>query len=243
MAGSARLAWALAAVVLLATAVSACGGGDETTGTGTEADSTAAQGGAGDGSSGDSTSGAGAERGEEGGGDSDGGTAGSGSRSGSGGGSSDGQSSGGGSSGPSSEFVTPGGDNSIPEHGSEASSSERAQASQVLETYMQARQAQNQQAACASLSKAAQGQLQDLATAVPEVDRGDSCARILTQVDQRTPASARADTMTGPVASLRVEGDRGFALYHGTEGTDYTIQMEREGGAWKVGALVPYPLT
>ena len=45
------------------------------------------------------------------------------------------------------------------------------------------------------------------------------------------------------VGAFRVEGDHGVVLYHGVRGHDYAIQMIREGGSWKVGALVGTPLS
>lgn len=158
----------------------------------------------------------------------------------------DGGSSGGsgkGSDSGSKEFVAPGGNNSIQEYGDEASASEREQASSELETYMRARAAKARKSACATLSKVALSQLQDLAVAVPGVGKGDSCVTILVAIDKQTPPSARANTMTGPIGSLRVEEDRGFALYHGTDDVNYTIQMVKEGGLWKVGGLIPFPVS
>lgn len=208
-------------------------------------------GGANDGSgSGGAAADGGGDPGSGSGGSSGSGTAGSGSGDSggsggsSGGGGGGGSGSGGGSSsGDSGDFIVPGGDNSVQEFGDEASAAERAQASQELQGYMTARAAEDQQGACAALSATAKSQLGDLAQAVQGAAKGDSCVAIFKVIDKQTPPAARANTMTGPIASLRVEGERGFALYHGTKDTDYTINMEREGGAWKVGALVPYPLS
>jgi len=43
--------------------------------------------------------------------------------------------------------------------------------------------------------------------------------------------------MIEPIAALRVEGDEGFALYHGTKGGDYVVAMGKEGDEWKVAAI------
>jgi hypothetical protein len=43
--------------------------------------------------------------------------------------------------------------------------------------------------------------------------------------------------MTGPIDALRVEGDRGYALYHGTKGKDYVMAMKKEDDEWKVSSL------
>lgn len=257
MAGWGKLALTLAVAGILAIAAAGCGGGGSTTAAGgaTGADATTAEAGAtttdGDAGTGRNEDGsAGGGSGEQSGGSGPGGGDDGGSSGGNGSGSSgQGNGSGGGGSGSGSggsgsdEFTVPGGDNSVQEFGGEASAAERAQASSTLQAYMKARAGEDHQTVCASLSKAAVKQLRDLAEAVGGVGPGDSCVAIFTAIDKQTPASARENTMTGPISSLRVEGDRAFALYHGTRNTDYTIPMEREGGSWKVGALVPFPLT
>jgi hypothetical protein len=187
MAGKAKLVLALAIAALLAMAIGACGGGD---------DSPAATG----------TSPAGATR--------EGGTA-------------DGDG-----------FRVPGGDNSIQNFGREANASEREAASAALEAYMRARAARDEAKACVELAKVAVEPLEKLAAASPKLG-GNGCAAILASLDERSTA---AKTMTEPVGSLRVEGDRAFALYHGAGDLDYVIQMTREGGAWKVAALAPIEL-
>lgn len=259
MAGRGKLALVLAVAGLLIAAALGCGGGDSTTaeeGTVAQGDATSTAPrtdttGAGDSpgrSAGNDDGGSGGGSKQAGG---DGGSSGSGggsrsAGSGKGGGGSDdsgGGSGSGGSDSGSDDFTVPGGDNSVQEFGGEASAAEREQASRTLQTYMSARAAEEHQKVCASLSKQAVAQLKDLAEAIAGVGRGDSCIAIFAAIDENTPASARKNTMTGPISSLRVEGDRAFALYHGTKNTDYTIAMDLEGGSWKVGALVPYPLT
>ena len=56
----------------------------------------------------------------------------------------------------------------------------------------------------------------------------------------RTPSSptpaAIQDTLAS-IAAFRVNGDRGFALYHGKNGKNYAVPLEKEGGKWKVGSV------
>jgi hypothetical protein len=80
--------------------------------------------------------------------------------------------------------------------------------------------------------------LEQLASRAPGLkDKG--CAAILEKLVGAAPASARANNLTAGIASLRSQGERGFALYHGPRGVDYFIPMTREGGEWKVGAIAP----
>jgi len=37
----------------------------------------------------------------------------------------------------------------------------------------------------------------------------------------------------------RINGDRGFVLYHGANGHSHAMLMLQEDGAWKVGSLEP----
>jgi len=143
--------------------------------------------------------------------------------------------------GGSRGFIVPGGDNSVPNFGEEASGSERRQASRELQRYLEARATGHAKAACAALSAEAVEQVEGLSATLPGAE-SSSCAAVMRVIVKRTPASERSNTMTGPVASLRIEGNEGFALYHGTKGTDYTIPMAREGATWKVAGLMPFPL-
>lgn len=155
---------------------------------------------------------------------------------------SDGEASeGGSSSGPPVEDLTAGVDNSIQTFGREASDSEREAASEVLEAYQQARESGDHETVCASLSKKGVEQLEDLAKTIPKI-KGDDCIAIFVAIDKQTPPSARTNQLTGPIASLRVKGDRAFALFRGKDGNIYTIEMARENG-WRVQGLVPYGLS
>jgi hypothetical protein len=134
---------------------------------------------------------------------------------------------------PSADFLTPGGDNSIQTYGVEADAEERQAASAVLEAYMAARGDQDWEAACVQLSTAAVEPLESIVAA------GSGCRATMAAISKRLAPSAWDNTMTGPIAALRRKGGSAFALYHGTAGSDYFIQMSSEGGDWKVAALEP----
>lgn len=137
------------------------------------------------------------------------------------------------SKGSSAEFLTPGGDNSIQTYGKEADVGERQAASRVLETFMAARGERDWEVACAELSVEAFEPLEKLTAP------GSGCVGTMAAVSKKLEPSAWENTMTGPIAALRQEDERAFALYHGTADTDYFIQMTYEGGDWKVAALEP----
>jgi hypothetical protein len=133
------------------------------------------------------------------------------------------------------EFLRPDGDNSVQTFGTEAASGEREAASIVLERYLAARSARDERAVCRDLSGAALEALEGYAGASLPL-KGKTCPEILAIVSLGLPPEP--STTTGSIESFRVEGDRGFALYHGSDG-DYFIPMVKEEGAWKVGALAP----
>lgn len=226
MRGVSKFVLALAVVALLSVGLVACGGGDSSsstsgssTATATESTSTTTTE---DQGSGQSGNGGEKESGDDkGGSDSDSG--------------SDDNSS---SEEGSASFRTPGGDNSIQNYGEEADGGETEAANAALTAYLTARAKGDWAKQCALLSKAAVEPLEQLASRASQL-KGKSCAAILAALMAQGPASTRANPLTGGVASLRFEGEQGFALFHGPDGTDYFVPMVNEDGKWKVGAIAP----
>ncbi|HZO07238.1 MAG TPA: hypothetical protein VFB52_12695 [Solirubrobacterales bacterium] len=144
----------------------------------------------------------------------------------------------GGGQGPSAEFEVPGGDNSVPRFGTEASAAQRRVASAVVAGYLKAIAAKDYVAQCRYLDRVSVEQLEAFAGLRP--GKG-GCGPILGEL--RVSASGvQAGEMAAPVASLRVKGTRGFALYHGKGGVDYVMPLAREGGEWKVTSMFPVEL-
>jgi hypothetical protein len=139
--------------------------------------------------------------------------------------------------GSSAEFIKKGEKNKIVEFGKEASASEREAASSVLEENLQAREAGDWAGQCSSLTAAA---VKNVAKEAALTGTKGSCATDLKkQAEPESQTKAiRANTMTGPIAVLLVEGNKAYALYHGTKGKDYAMPMGKEGDEWKVDALI-----
>jgi hypothetical protein len=110
---------------------------------------------------------------------------------------------------------------------------ETAAASAVLEAYMAARATQNWPTACAQMTPKAIKSLERFAAA------GKGCVATFTAIYPHLEAGVWANPMSGPIVSLKIEGAGGVALFHSTTGTDYTMAMLKEGGAWKVAAIGP----
>ena len=130
---------------------------------------------------------------------------------------------------PNNKFVT---------FGEEAPAEEREAASKVLEENLKARAAADFATQCATLDGAGIEQVVGISK------RGKAarakCPNALKELAEPLSGSKqiRADTLGGPIAALRVEGAKAYALYHGSDNKDYSIPMGKEGGEWRVGALL-----
>ncbi len=137
---------------------------------------------------------------------------------------------------PSTDFVGKGENGKLATIGTVANAAEREAASQVLEKSLQARAVRDWAGQCASLSAAAINQIGKAGAAL---GGKVSCEKALEAQAERATPSALANTLTGPIDVLRVFGNsRGLAFYHGAEGKDYVIPLEKEGSGWKVAILV-----
>jgi hypothetical protein len=84
------------------------------------------------------------------------------------------------------------------------------------------------------------GQLETLAKAFKKAGKHANCALVLGALEAHTPPVARAVAPQG-IASLRLKGANGFALFYGPHRQQYFMPMAQEGGAWKVGQIAPVP--
>ncbi len=217
--------------LLLAIGVAACGGGDDSDSTATEAATQQAQDKARDDASQGGKSGSGA-------GDPNGGAAQGGpdasdfvpkQHSDSGGG--------------SEQFRVKGGDNSVQEFGEEADADEFDAAAVALHNFLDARAEGNWAAACEYVSKPVTESFEKLAAQAKQFDE-TSCGGILEKLTN--PAAAQAlkeEAAKANVGSLRVEGDRSFVIYTGIDGTVLAMPMANEDGDWKVASLAGTPLS
>jgi hypothetical protein len=150
--------------------------------------------------------------------------------------------------GPSREFLVPGGDNVVQTFGEEASTRERQRAFRVIAAWMKARAAQNWKKDCSYFSRAYKHGL--VATDAVQVTNGKvtTCPAALAYFGHLASGSYK-NNLTGPIDSLRVgenlesvEGRQvigAYAQYHGNDGRDWVIPMEREGGEWKIAKAAP----
>jgi hypothetical protein len=130
------------------------------------------------------------------------------------------------------------GDNSIQEFGQEASAAERETAAAALHGYLDAWAAHRWKQACFYMSAGVAVTLERMAALARQGTQGDSCPQLFAGLNRAADVKAVAAAAAAvDVGSLRVKGRRGFVLYHGAEGVDYSMPMAYEAGGWKVGAL------
>ena len=121
----------------------------------------------------------------------------------------------------------------IVKFGDEGSAEEREAANAVVVKSLEARESGDWAGQCATLNKAGMKEIPGVAGKEKE------CAKLLKKF--ASPVSAtkeiREDQLEGSIGVLRVKGDKGYALFHGKDGNDYALALEKEGGAWKVSSV------
>lgn len=133
---------------------------------------------------------------------------------------------------PSAQFIKRKGDNSIAEFGEEASAEEREAANVIVVESLEARASGDFQTQCETLNKKG-------IEGVPGAKGQQGCVAALTKFAEplATTKHARRDTLSGSIAALRIKGNQGYALYHGNDGNDYMLPLEKEDGAWKLSSV------
>lgn len=146
------------------------------------------------------------------------------------------------SGGGSQQFRVKGGDNSVQEFGEEAEASELDAAATTLHNFLDARAEGNWAAACDYMSKGIIASFEKLALQAQQV-KDTSCAGILEALTNPAAKGAmKAEAEKADVGSLRIEDERAFLIYTGTDGAILAMPMANEGGDWKVASLAGTPL-
>lgn len=133
---------------------------------------------------------------------------------------------------PSAQFLQPKGKNTIVKFGEEASAEQREKAGAVLTENLEARQSADFTTQCATMNKKGIAE-------VPGAKNEKGCPKALQQFAEplSNTKAVRKNTLSGPITAMRVEGPRGYALFHGNDGKNWAMPMEEEGGKWKVSSI------
>ncbi|HYH54087.1 MAG TPA: hypothetical protein VD761_08145 [Solirubrobacterales bacterium] len=150
--------------------------------------------------------------------------------------------------GPTREFLLPpGGDNVVQTFGEEGTSRERAEATAVIAAWLRARAAKDWARDCSFFSRPFDRMLTEDANTVTK-GRVKTCAEALAYFKGHASGDFRNTLGGSQIDSLRVgEGQKvdgnfglmAFAQYHGTDGKDWVVPLEREGGEWKIAKAGP----
>jgi len=140
------------------------------------------------------------------------------------------------SGGGSEQFQTKGGDNSIQEYGDEGDDSELNEVAEIVHNFYVARVEQQWDKACTYLSKDNIKQLEQLAARAKQgnVD----CGTVLKAFTRTLPPSIEREITTVDARSFRHDSEQGFLIYYGAGKTVYAMPLRTEDGTWKVTALV-----
>jgi len=123
-----------------------------------------------------------------------------------------------------------GGEKSIEEFGAEAVGSERVAIRGAFTSYLSAIAAGDFRPACSHL---AAGVRQSLEQLVVKRLKGRGCVAILPKLLSGSAATIARRQAEGKITKVRVEGDRGFVVFHAPRAKLYQMTMVREGGEWK----------
>ena len=147
------------------------------------------------------------------------------------------------SGGGAEQFKVMGGDNSVQEFGEEAGAEELGAASAALHNFLDARAEGNWAATCQYISSTVIESFEKLAAQVKQI--GDmSCGEILEKlINPAAAQSLKEEAAKADVRSLRIEGARAFVIYTGIDGAVLAMPMANEDGSWKVASLAGTPLS
>jgi hypothetical protein len=131
----------------------------------------------------------------------------------------------------------PHGDRSIQEYGAKAASGDTAAIAGIVKRYYAAVAAGDGSGACALLSAEMSRTIVATFANSPAL-RGKGCSAIIPALYKVPAGRARVAFAKVAVTSVRVKGDRAFALLRSPSSPSGEMPMLREGGAWKVNALM-----
>jgi hypothetical protein len=133
---------------------------------------------------------------------------------------------------PSAQFLKPKGKNTIAEFGEESTVEEREAAGAIVVKSLEARESGDWAAQCETLD-------QKGIEEIPGAKSHENCPKLLKVFASPLPSTKeiRKDRLSGSIAAFRVKGDQGYALFHGNNGKNYAIPLEKEAGSWKLSAV------
>lgn len=144
--------------------------------------------------------------------------------------------------GPTRQFLVRRGDNAVQTFGKEGSKAEREQASRTIHAWMRARAVQDWKKDCSYFSRGYWNNITEDAHSVTH-GRVKNCAQALAYFKHEASGDY-VNNLNGPIVSLRVgiysvQKSQGYAQYHGSDGRDWVVPVQKENGLWKVAIASP----
>jgi hypothetical protein len=138
------------------------------------------------------------------------------------------------SAGASAPTAPQGGEKSIEEFGSEAEGRGREELLNAFRGSLEAMAARDYGAACSYLADTVHRSLEQF---VGGGSRAKGCEALLPKLLTPTAAAIAREQANGDVKKVRMEGDRGFVVFHAPGAKLYQLTMVREGGKWKAATV------
>lgn len=124
--------------------------------------------------------------------------------------------------------------------GTEGSDSELEEAADAVSGFLEARSKEDWEAVCAQLSGAMVDKLENLATRSTGLS-DTSCASFLDAFAELSAQELEETSVDG--GGLRHAGKQGYLIYSGPDERVYALEMDEEGGEWRVAAISAKPLS
>jgi hypothetical protein len=137
---------------------------------------------------------------------------------------------------------TPQDDNHISTYGHAAAEPDKREITALITRYYAAAATDNGAEACSLIySPIAKSVPEDYGQAPgPPAVRGKTCAVVMSKIFKHTPSQSPADFATTEVTGIRLNpnGNKGFVQLSSKTMPTGEIFVQREGGSWRVGALI-----
>ncbi len=129
------------------------------------------------------------------------------------------------------------GDNSIQTYGTETSATQRIAATRLVKSFLDNEAAGSWDTACGELRSLIRNKLTQLVKRAP-ASVGHGCAAGMRVLLSKTRPSVFRSAARIHVLSFRSKGPQAFLIYRDGAGKAYNLPLRREGGQWKIGALI-----
>jgi hypothetical protein len=127
-----------------------------------------------------------------------------------------------------------GGEKDIEEFGTEARGPEAEAVLTAQQTYLAAIVSRNYGKACTWVSSSLEAQFSQIVE--PGVGP-KSCDQVLPKILAGDASHVAALQLSGKIVKVRVEGDRGYVVFHAPGARLFVFPMTREGGSWRVASI------